>query len=193
MINRMLDYRPALEEVVDYMMDQTKHQFRSQGKRSGGWQPLSPQWTAFKAKHRFRPEILRQKRKGPTLFKSVTKKGASGQVLSVGPHELQFGTKIPYAAIHQHGGTGPKGQIIPQRPFLFTTPKDREAIGDLLREYVAVPFERASRDTSSYRPRRLGTVTGVRAFGGKKMMIRGPRGRFIGATSLLGEGEPWFG
>ena len=149
---------PSFHEVEDYLMDITGRQFDSQGRRGGGsWKPLSPKWVARKTRMGGDTRILHFDK---ALRRSVTKRGAGGQILEYTPTSLTFGTSIAYAARHQfgHGKT-------PRRKFLVILPLDRKMITEMIQSHIMTPWVK----------------TGVLAFGGGKM-LRGPRGRFMGVS-----------
>lgn len=131
MANATADAAPALEEIADYLMQRADAKFSSEGRAGGGsWKKLTPKWLTFKEKHGFSSRILVKK---GVLRQAMTKRDAPGQVLEIGPHRLKFGTNIPYAATQQFGRPG-KG--IPARPFLGANNTDKQAIRNIVREYI---------------------------------------------------------
>jgi len=147
---------PAFRNVEEYLYQITQTQFNSQGRRAGGsWKKLSAEWLARKARMGRDTRILQFDH---ALIRSVTKKGARGQILEHTPTSLTFGTELPYAARHQFGH-----ERTPQRKFLVVRPSDRAIIAQMIQDHMMTPWVK----------------TGVLAFGGGRM-LRGPRGRFVG-------------
>jgi len=156
--------KPAMRVVAGYLMTQTEKRFVEQGP---GWAPLTAKWATRKSAAGHDPRILRMKRTGSTLMRSVTRPGAAGQILKINQSSLVFGSALEYAETMQKGYA--PGNI-PARPFLVVTPQNRIAIRNIIKEYIMAPFERTS----------------IPAFGGGTLM-RGPRGRFTGVTREGGE------
>ena len=156
MANNAGNLVPSFLQVEDYLMDITGRQFDSQGGRAGGsWKPVTPKWAARKARTGGDTRILHFDK---ALRRSVTKRGATGQILEYTPTSLTFGTSIKYAAVHQFG----HGKI-PKRKFLVILPLDKKMITEMIQSHIMTPWIK----------------TGILAFGGGTM-LRGPRGRFVG-------------
>lgn len=123
--------RPAFNRVATYLMDITGKQFSSQGRRGGGrWRPLTEEWLRRKIAKGGDPRILHFR---GALRNSVTVPKARGQVLKIGPTSLEFGSKLPYAAVQQFGGGKSN---LPARPFLRTTASDRAHMRDVIRDHL---------------------------------------------------------
>ena len=163
---RVTNPRPAIRVVANYLMAQTEKRFEEQGP---GWAPLSRDWELRKAAAGLDPRILRQKKAGPTLFRSVTRYRAPGQVLHITTDSLEFGTDLPYAATQQFGNPT---HNIPQRKYLKITVADRLVIQNIFADYFMAPFKGGGS------PRHR-MSTKIPAFGGGTM-VRGAGGRFIG-------------
>jgi phage virion morphogenesis protein len=125
------DARPAFNNVADELMRVTNIQFESQGRRGGGaWARLSPKWLKEKAKITLDLRILHLDH---TLRHSVTRRGAPGQVLEIGPTEMNFGSNVKYARVHQEGYP-PRN--IPRRPFIKLIDSDRRNIRNMIRDHI---------------------------------------------------------
>jgi phage gpG-like protein len=168
MSKRVTNARPAIRVVANYLMAQTEKRFEEQGP---GWAPLTADWAFRKQAQGLDPRILRAKKTGPTLFGSVTKYRAAGQILRIGTDHLVFGSDLPYAASHQFGYAP---HNIPQRKYLKVTVADRLVIGRIFSDYFTAPFKGGGRGSKI-------RSTNVPAFGGGTM-LRGEGGRFVGVT-----------
>lgn len=95
------DLSPAFEAIADVFTTANRRQFDSQGAfGSGGWQPLSPPYAAWKARHYPGKTILRRT---DDLFRSLTQ-GPAVRVIQ--PHRLVLGSDVEYGKYHQAGGDG---------------------------------------------------------------------------------------
>lgn len=127
------DASPAFAAIADLLMEETKAQFATEGSHaSGGWKPLQPATVAEKARHGMRPEILQ--RTG-SLLDSLTVKGDSNMILEIHPDSLTFGSRLPYADIHQKGS--PKTNL-PRRPPLAFTESAKRAVVKVLQRWIIV-------------------------------------------------------
>ena len=160
MAERVGNARPAIRIVANYLMTATERRFEEEGP---GWAPLSRDWELRKAAAGDDPRILRQKKTGPTLFRSVTKYRASGQILLISNNGLVFGSNLPYAATHQFGNPS---HNIPQRKYLKVTVADRLAITNIFTGFFTAPF------------RGSGASSRIPAFPGANVG-RGAGGRFV--------------
>jgi phage virion morphogenesis protein len=125
------DASPAFEDIADYIMDITRAQFESQGRRAGGsWKQLTQKWLKFKLSRSYDPRILHLSHR---LRDSVTFKGAAGQILEIGATELNFGSNLAWAKVHQYGYP-PRN--IPARPFLKFRETDRRNIRNMIRDHI---------------------------------------------------------
>lgn len=96
---RATDMRPALNVIADFWMDETRQNFDSEGRHaSGGWKPLKPATLRRKQQKNLDPRILRAT---GALFKSLTVRRSRGSLLRVTKSELLYGSRLPYAAVHQ--------------------------------------------------------------------------------------------
>jgi hypothetical protein len=126
---RAQDMTPAFEQVADLWISETRTQFATEGRHaSGGWKPLKQATIDAKRRQNLRPEILRAH---DDLLHSLTVRGDTNMVLTITPGELDYGSKLPYAEVHQR----PKpGNPLPQRrPVEFTESARRDTIKILQR------------------------------------------------------------
>lgn len=125
----ILDERPAFDKVADYLMKITATQFDSQGRRGGGqWKPLTSKWARYKVLKGYDPRILH---KQGVLRRSVTNRGARGQILRINKQEMEFGSNLEYAARHQFGYGN-----VPARPFLRILGSDEKKIAKMISDHI---------------------------------------------------------
>lgn len=132
--SRSTNAAPAFSAIADFMIEETRLQFDTQGGHgSGGWQPLQAATVRAKVRHHppLDPRILHATL---ALAHSLTDRGDKNMVLDIRPQELRYGSKLPYAAAHQN----PKSSNpLPQRrPIAFTEHARREIIRKLQRYLV---------------------------------------------------------
>lgn len=137
--NRARFLEPALYEIADDMMDKTKIQFSSQGRRGGGsWAMDSREWEDRKNNMGLDPLILVATGR---LRGSVTEKGHPDQLLEVDHNTLRFGSTVDYADTHQRGGRG-KNFAIPARPFIQFVPGDTARWSQIISTHIVDPMKR---------------------------------------------------
>lgn len=95
------DLTPVWADVRDILVQFVKKHFDTQGGYVGQqWRPLSPAYAAWKEAHAPGMAILRLRDR---LYGSLTNKGHGDQIFRATPDRLEWGTKVPYARIHQTG------------------------------------------------------------------------------------------
>jgi phage gpG-like protein len=125
----IINASPAFEDVADYLMKTTETTFNSEGRRGGGsWKALTAKWFTRKLRKGWDPRILH---KFGDLRESVTRRGATGQILEITDTSLLFGSKLDYAARHQFGH-----RQTPERPFVKVTTVDSVKIRDMIRDHL---------------------------------------------------------
>lgn len=127
------DCRPVFSSMADDIIALTKKQFDSQGSSgSGGWKPLKDATVAAKARHKppLDPRILRAT---GALYKSLAIRGASNQHLVMTKDTLEFGSKLPYSAVHQKGS---RSRNIPQRRPVELTKSNRLNLVKSLQRFI---------------------------------------------------------
>jgi phage gpG-like protein len=125
--NRMgaaaLSARPAFAQIAEYLFGIEVKTFEGQGRRGGGsWRRDTPEWLDRKIKMGQDPRINLASH---ALMESVTKPGATGQILKIRDQSLRLGSKLPYAAVSQKN-----------RPFIKLLPGDRLAIRSIMRRHL---------------------------------------------------------
>lgn len=109
--------------IGEVLRKSTKARFSKQQAPDGSpWQPLSPQYAAYKRKRGYGKKILKMRghlRRIPTVQ-------ATDASVSIGSNRI-------YAAMHQYGGRTRFGQI-PARPYLGISDEDEKAIMGTLRD-----------------------------------------------------------
>lgn len=117
---RASDLRPFIDWVGDFLPTTMKEQFDSEGGRTGGWAPLSPDYAAQKAlRYGSQPILVASGR----MMRSLTTPGAGSINRKIGRDSLEFGTSVPYAIFHQKGTSR-----MPQRRIIDLTESDRRSI-----------------------------------------------------------------
>ncbi|MCK9250008.1 MAG: phage virion morphogenesis protein [Solirubrobacteraceae bacterium] len=108
--NRLDDMTPVWDELDSVLSRASVRQFASQGAHgSGGWQPLAPSTLARKAAAGHDHRILHATRR---LRQSLTNRD-HGEHLYIGqPHQMIWGTLVPYARHHQDGDGVPRRRVI---------------------------------------------------------------------------------
>lgn len=120
--------QPAMEAVAAEMMRIIGVTFQSQGRRGGGsWRHLTTEWLMRKQRNNLDPRIGYATH---ALVNSVTKPGADRQILEIGPHSVQLGSLLPYAATQQR-----------HRPFVKFTLNDRHNLALIVKEWLIAAWK----------------------------------------------------
>ncbi len=140
--------KPLLDDIAESLLISTQQRFELERDPNGKpWQPLS-WWTLFlrgggrkgwhkrnrsKAKKGTMEKISGAKilRASNRLFQSLTS--------VVTNSEIQLGSNVIYARIHQYGGQAGRGKkvTIPARPYLGISDSDAAMIDEAVAEYFA--------------------------------------------------------
>lgn len=96
------DLNPVWMDVRDILIAFLKKHFQSEGAypEGGAWKPLSPAYARWKEKHAPGKPILRFRDR---LYGSLTEADHEDQIFRRTPDRMEWGTKVPYAIIHQTG------------------------------------------------------------------------------------------
>lgn len=125
--------RPAMQQVLRRIVEIERAIFDSQGVRGGGsWKNLSPKWQARKAAAGLDSRKLRA---SGALFRSLTSLQSSNMIRDINNYSLEFGSRLPYAALHQFGS-----DRIPARPYLKFTRRDRDDFVDIVSKHLTTAF-----------------------------------------------------
>ena len=132
-LNRLLkkvdNQDSALNEIGNYLVESTEQRFDDMQAPDGqAWEPLSE------------TTLSRKKRTDKILFEGGTL--AETLTYQLNGNELQVGSNMEYAAMHQFGGTTSPfsmfpNQEIPARPFLGLAPFERDEIMDILHSHLS--------------------------------------------------------
>lgn len=124
---RVEDARPLWNHLADRFARLERRQFASEGAYgSGGWDPLSPRYAAWKAANYPGQTILRR---DDHLFRSLTSRPFGVEVIE--PDHMVVGTDVEYAGFHQ------RGDGVPQRRPVELPEVERQAwLRDLQRFLV---------------------------------------------------------
>lgn len=117
-VERAEDARPVWDHLADRFARLERRQFASEGAYgSGGWDPLSPRYAAWKATAYPGQTILRR---DDHLFRSLTQRPLGVEVIE--PHLMVLGSDVAYGAFHQAGG-----DRLPQRRPVELPEAERQA------------------------------------------------------------------
>lgn len=126
---RGTDFRPAWQAITDRLLTIEGQQFASEGAYgSTGWPALAPSTIERRQSQGYGA--------GPildmtgALKRSLSVKGAEGQISVIEPASMAFGTGIEYAGLHQTG-TG----RMPARKPLELPERDRKVIVKIAQRY----------------------------------------------------------
>ena len=133
--DHLSDVSPFFEVAADMIAGFVELQFDTQGGRTGGWAPLSPQYAAWKfAQVGAQPIMVFTGR----LKRSLVERGANN-IREISPDRMRWGTSIktakdaPYPIFHQRGG---RGERPPQRRIIDLTENDRNALMKALQRFI---------------------------------------------------------
>lgn len=104
--HRLDDGRTQLGGIVDQLLAAERARFRGQGQR---WKPLASSTRKRDARGGRDPRLMINT---GTLMRSLTVRGAPGQIVRVTPTTLTFGTRIWYAKFHHRGQGVPKRTLV---------------------------------------------------------------------------------
>lgn len=122
-----LNPQPAFRIIYEDLLRIEKAIFASQGRRGGGsWRRLKPDTIKRKGSS----EILVDT---GALKTSLTEPGAPYQILNMGNTEMEFGSELGTAAIHQSGAPS---RNIPARPMIRFTQADHARWNDILLQHL---------------------------------------------------------
>lgn len=105
LIASLADTTPTMRDLSEIMIDASARAFDKTADPATGtpWQPLSASRQRQRA-HKGR-SIANMLQDGGWLVGSIARPSGPGAVREIGPDHALVGTDVPYAAIHQFGGT----------------------------------------------------------------------------------------
>ena len=125
LIERGQNPRPAFQEIGEAMILSTEDRFRAERDPDGNrWQALSPRYRRRKKGHKILTE--RSRLRNSIIYRAMT-------------DQVEWGTNVIYAAIHQLGGTikhATHSTDMPARPYLGLSGNDRETIISILNKHL---------------------------------------------------------
>ena len=131
--DHLSDVSPFFEVAADMIAGFVELQFDTQGGRTGGWMPLSPQYAAWKfAQVGAQPIMVFTGR----LKRSLIERGANN-IREISSDQMKWGTSIktakgaPYPIFHQRGTSR-----MPQRRIIDLTEDDRNALMKALQRFM---------------------------------------------------------
>lgn len=122
---RLDDGRPQLVGLVDTLIRAQQDRFAGRG--GARWRKLSARTIREHAEHGRGPQPLVFTGR---LMRSLTRRGAPEQQITVRPGELRFGTRVWYARFHQ------KGEGVPRRTVVGATRTVRARLVEELRRLL---------------------------------------------------------
>jgi phage gpG-like protein len=135
----MRDLRPAWGAVQEIFVAFMKELFATQGGYVGeAWEPLSPGYAAWKARHAPDKSILRLRDR---LYGSLTSTASTEHVYRTGPSFAEMGTRVAYAVHHQTGT-----RRMPARPPIKAFSRaEGERVADVILAHLLRETRRARR------------------------------------------------
>lgn len=129
---RASDASGAWIGVMGILSRATRENFATRGAYGGSvWRELKPATRARKARLGLDPRILRATGR---LYESLVSETHAEHIRAIGPHEMRWGSTVPYGVYHQ--STAPRS-VIPYRPPVKLPEVDKRAIvRDLQRSIV---------------------------------------------------------
>jgi phage virion morphogenesis protein len=128
------DLRPVWREIAPtFRKLQAKHIDEQAGPDGKRWPGPANSTIARRlrqggrAKHWTKRGKLR-KRASQQIGKSLSRKLTAGMVREITPMQTSLTSRIPWAWVHQHGGTAGKASRIPARPWLY--------VDELIKRYL---------------------------------------------------------
>lgn len=122
------DLSPAFREMAKDFKKIEQGQFGSAGGRgSGGWQPLSKSYAEWKSRNF--PGIPLMVLSG--LMRESLQGNNPWTIEEIEPHQMRLGTRIPYAKMHQQGGSK-----LPQRRLIDLTEDDKTRWMKFVQQYL---------------------------------------------------------
>lgn len=121
---RLADGTTQLKGLVDMLLEAESERFAGRGQR---WKRISPRTLRKDAQERRDPRPMRVTGR---LMRSLTIRGAPGQIVRVSPTTLTFGTSIFYAHFHH------RGEGVPKRTLVGLTRVQRKRVVDELRDLL---------------------------------------------------------
>lgn len=103
---RLSDGTPALRGLVDTLLEAQAERFVARGVT---WKPTAASTRARDARGGRDPRLMVLT---GALLRSLTVRGARGQVVRITATSLRFGTRIYYARFHQRGDGVPKRTVV---------------------------------------------------------------------------------
>jgi phage gpG-like protein len=132
---RQEDASPAFRAVATLLRHSEERQFKTAGKHaSGGWAKLKQATIEAKQRARERGEVKYTRailRATGALMESFTRKSGGEHTEIVQPHQLIFGSQVPYARFHQRGTSD-----MPQRRPLEVRGQDRTEMVKRVQRYL---------------------------------------------------------
>ncbi len=127
-VARSTDLSPAFTAVARYLMGSVARNFAAEG-RPKSWAALAPITIADRQRKGYPagPILVRSGR----LKDSLTKPGAPGQVLRIGPRSIRYGSSVKYYRYHQYGTRN-----MPARKMMLLQRQDGSQISRIINTYI---------------------------------------------------------
>jgi phage gpG-like protein len=141
------DIRPALKEFKPIFAAELKQHFAQRQAEAGGW----PSWAASYVERgknalkvntgTFGRRFTKKGTKRTRRLTSMLGKMATAFSWKLEGTFLRVYSKIPWAGVHQRGGTAGHGARIPQREFLWMSEASQKTLGDLIKAFLIKTWE----------------------------------------------------
>jgi len=121
--SNVINMRPAMSKVADYILMAESRIFDSQGRRGGGsWKRVTVEWARRKREQGLDPRILHARGR---LRNSMTKRGDKNQKLILTSSSVTVGSELPYAEAMNR-----------ERPFVKLLPGDHAKMREIVRAHI---------------------------------------------------------
>jgi phage gpG-like protein len=126
MVDRSKDFRPVFGWAKRELEKANAQNFATNGLPVGGWSPLKPRYSAWKARNFPGAPMLIQTGR---LFRSLTNLRTPPS--NIGKTSATFGTDVEYAKFHQYGTTK-----MDKRKIVFEPPAFARQLADNAAKYI---------------------------------------------------------
>lgn len=140
-IDHINDFSPIFEKISDDFYETQEKIFRASGAFEGrrAWKPLKPKYRQWKLRKVGSKPILTFRGK---LRKSLTIKGARGNIHRITEKSMVLGTKVKYAKPHQYGSS----RGLPKRKIIDLTEPEKRRFTRIAHEEIYRGFNDATRN-----------------------------------------------
>lgn len=127
-VKRSEDMSPVFEAYARYLMGVVARNFEAEG-RPKRWAALAPSTVQDRIRKGYGPgPILERTGK---LKRSLTERGATGNILRIGPKSLKYGSSVKYFVYHQYGTS-----TMPARKMMVAQRQDNSQLSRIANTYL---------------------------------------------------------